>query len=485
MAIAERILHLHRLEDIRPDEALIRAAQEGEREAASALVERYYPRVRSFVSYLTNGRSNAEDLTQEVFARALSALGRFNGNYRFEPWLLRIAKNLVIDEARRRVHQPEATDPSELPEIEPVPVSLDNVWDSIAQQMSSSTVHAALERLPMRQRTILVLREIEEMAYADIAQVVGTNIRGVEATLRRARARFRIEVANLESDEAHAAVCRRTLRLVASNGAEMPAEASSHLARCPECRRKANTARKADRLFAMLPPVAFGMPSWQGRVAGGLSERAMRTMTQRGLLEVVRSGVSQVVSLPLAQIMEVAATVVIAAVVTTSGRPAPAPVQLDDVNASSEQQLVVEEPPAGSVEGAAQGWSAARKAAAAKGRSADTTGAPGGPAETEGVAPSGDDPFGLGGLLGGGILPSAEDLLNDPIGTLTGVVESLPSTVTATVDDVVAVVDGTLSDPVGTVGGTVETVVETVGELPVVEEVSGKLPVRKLAPRIR
>lgn len=223
MAIAERILHLHRLDDLRPDEVLIRAAQEGERDAVSTLVERYYPRVRSFVSYLTNGRSSAEDLTQEVFARALAALGRFNGNYRFEPWLLRIARNLVIDEGRRRVHQPEATDPSELPEIEPAPVSLDNVWDSISRQMSSSTVNAALQRLPLRQRTVLVLREIEEMAYADIAPVVDTNIRGVEATLRRARARFRVEVANLESDEAHAAVCRRTLRLIASGGVQTSA----------------------------------------------------------------------------------------------------------------------------------------------------------------------------------------------------------------------------------------------------------------------
>jgi RNA polymerase sigma-70 factor (ECF subfamily) len=245
VAIAERVLQLQRVEDLRPDEALVRAAQDGEREAASALVERYYPRVRSFVSYLTNGRSNVEDLTQEAFARALGALGRFDGNrggsYRFEPWLLRIAKNLVIDEARRRAHQPEVTDPSELPEIEPAPVSLDNVWDSVSQQLSTSTVHAALQRLPLRQRTVLVLREIEEMAYADIAQVVGTNVRGVEATLRRARARFRIEVAALESDEAQAAVCRRTLRLVAGEGVgavggvRMPAEAARHLSVCLGC----------------------------------------------------------------------------------------------------------------------------------------------------------------------------------------------------------------------------------------------------------
>ena len=242
MAIAERVLQLHRLDDLRPDDVLVRAAQVGEREAASALIERYYPRVRSFVSYLTNGRSNAEDLTQEVFARALGALGRFDGSrggsYRFEPWLLRIAKNLVIDEARRRVHQPEVTDPSELPEIEPAPVSSDNVWDSVSQQLSTSTVKAVLQRLPLRQRTVLVLREIEEMAYADIAQVVGTNVRGVEATLRRARARFRVEVASVEADEAQAAVCRRTLRLITgegTGGVRMPEEASRHLSVCLEC----------------------------------------------------------------------------------------------------------------------------------------------------------------------------------------------------------------------------------------------------------
>jgi RNA polymerase sigma-70 factor, ECF subfamily len=485
VAIAERILHLHRLEDIRPDEALIRAAQEGEREAASALVERYYPRVRSFVSYLTNGRSNAEDLTQEVFARALSALGRFNGNYRFEPWLLRIAKNLVIDEARRRVHLPEATDPSELPEIEPVPVSLDNVWDSIAQQMSSSTVNAALERLPLRQRTVLVLREIEEMAYADIAQVVGTNIRGVEATLRRARARFRIEVANLETDEAHAAVCRRTLRLVASDGAQVSGEASAHLVRCPDCRSKASTARRADRLFTMLPPIALGVPSWRGKVVAGFSERALRATSRGGqLLELVRGGVAQVVSLPIAQIMEVAATIAIAAVVTTSGRPVQGPVRITDTPASSEQQFVQDA--SAQVDGSAQGGVAPAAGGDDEGQPDPAVATdPAAPADptVAGLVPGSSDPLGLGGLLGGGLLPSAEDLLRDPVGTLNGVVNNLPSTIASTVDDVTGVIDGTLDNPVGTVRETVEGVASAVKDAPVAKQVTSKLPLKKLAPR--
>src|SRR5713101_2618613 len=121
MAVAERILHLRPENDTRPDRALVYEAQRGHEEAATTLIRRYYPRIYSFVSHLTYGRSNTEDLTQEVFARALKALGRFNGEYQFEHWLLRIAKNLCIDEARRNVRQPEPTDPGELPELEGIP----------------------------------------------------------------------------------------------------------------------------------------------------------------------------------------------------------------------------------------------------------------------------------------------------------------------------------------------------------------------------
>ncbi|MCA1839595.1 MAG: sigma-70 family RNA polymerase sigma factor, partial [Actinobacteria bacterium] len=96
MAVAERILHLRPLADLRSDRALVKAAQSGKADAASALIERHYRRVHTFISYLTRP-AVADDLTQEVFTRALGALGRFNGQYQFEPWLLRIARNLVID----------------------------------------------------------------------------------------------------------------------------------------------------------------------------------------------------------------------------------------------------------------------------------------------------------------------------------------------------------------------------------------------------
>ncbi len=78
----------------------MRAAQRGDQRAAGVLIERYYGRIYSFVSHM-GANGHAEDFTQEVFARALTALPRFNGTYQVGPWLLRIAKNLCIDESRR------------------------------------------------------------------------------------------------------------------------------------------------------------------------------------------------------------------------------------------------------------------------------------------------------------------------------------------------------------------------------------------------
>ena len=323
MAVAERLLHLRPDTDTRPDRALVYEAQHGHEEAATVLYRRYYPRIYSFVSHLTYGRANAEDLTQEVFARALKALGRFNGQYQFEHWLLRIAKNLCIDEARRNVRQPELTDPGELPELEGIPAP-DYVWESVSRDLVASVVHRALQALPSRQRAILVMREMEGMSYADIAQVVATNPRGVEATLRRARARFRMEISRAESAEEARAACRRVLKLVGDNPmASRSEEAATHLAQCADCRRQtrtgvAATPSLAGRAFGFLP--LFGL----GRVATLFRRPAMgpsvKRMSDRArdTLAVAGFGSSAMLAAPFARMAEVAGGVLVATVVTMS-----------------------------------------------------------------------------------------------------------------------------------------------------------------------
>jgi RNA polymerase sigma-70 factor (ECF subfamily) len=323
VAVAERILHLQPDTDTRPDRALVHEAQHGREEAATVLYQRYYPRIYSFVSHLTYGRANAEDLTQEVFVRALKALGRFNGQYRFEHWLLRIAKNLCIDEARRNVRQPALTDPRELPELEGIPAP-DYVWESVSRDMVATVVHRALQALPSRQRAVLVMREMEGMSYADIAQVVGTNPRGVEATLRRARARFRLEVSRAESAEVARATCRRVLRLVGDDPqASRSPEAAAHLAHCADCRRQARlgadgSPSTASRAFGFFPPL-LGL----GRLAALFRPSALtpsiRRVSDRARDALALAGPgSSALAAPIVRMAEVAGGVLVATVVTMS-----------------------------------------------------------------------------------------------------------------------------------------------------------------------
>jgi len=331
MAIAQHSAAFGRLRDLRSggsrdfrsDKSLIRAAQGGGAEAASQLIERHYPRVYSFVSYLTNGRSQAEDLTQEVFTRALTSLGTFNGRYQFEPWLIRIAKNLVIDESRRDVHRPFATDPEDLPELESITSDNDNVWNSMSQQMASSQVKNALVKLPARQRTALVLREIEGMSYAEIAQVIGTNVRGVEATLRRAKARFRLEASAAEGAEGQQAVCKRALRLVALDGEAPGSEASRHLRNCTQCRTKSQSIRASDALFAGLPILQLAKPAWQHQLVANLAARPGPGIGWKFKLhrvfETLKSSPATQMSAPVVQALQLAGTVALAGAVSITG----------------------------------------------------------------------------------------------------------------------------------------------------------------------
>ncbi|TMK53371.1 MAG: sigma-70 family RNA polymerase sigma factor [Actinobacteria bacterium] len=220
------------------ERTLVQAAQSGRSEATDELIERYYPRVYSFVS-AQKPAADAEDLTQEVFARALRALPRFNGEYQFGAWLLQIARNVCIDEARRSTRRPQPTDPVDLVELE-TQFQPDHVWESVSAQIAVTTVHKALARLPKRQRTVLVLRELEGMSYADIAIAQRISTRAVEISLSRARKRMRVELAGLDLAEEEMAECRRMASILATDPAAMSREdVAAHLRTCRLCQARA------------------------------------------------------------------------------------------------------------------------------------------------------------------------------------------------------------------------------------------------------
>lgn len=166
------------------DDECVTRAQHGEARAFSELVARYQDRIYRFLVRLTRAEDDALDLTQETFLRAYQGLGRWRPDARFSTWLFQIARNLAFDLLRRnrRVEFVPLEDDDIVAAQEAGP---DAAFES-AQRLR--LLEAALGRLPLEHREILLLREIESLSYDEIAAVLDLNPGTVKSRLARARA---------------------------------------------------------------------------------------------------------------------------------------------------------------------------------------------------------------------------------------------------------------------------------------------------------
>lgn len=170
------------------DARLVAAVASGDPSALGLLVARHGSRIANFLSHVLTDRSWTDDLTQEVFVRLCAHAGRFDARYPLVVWLLRIARNLAIDlqrreAARRRAHTIRAQ------------ADADHDAPSADRDAEHAELRAAfanaLQGLPEPFRTVFVLKEIELLSYAEIAEVIGSNEKTVSTRLHRARERMR------------------------------------------------------------------------------------------------------------------------------------------------------------------------------------------------------------------------------------------------------------------------------------------------------
>lgn len=166
------------------DQECVTRAQRGEGKAFSELVARYQDRVYRFLLRLTRSQDDARDLTQDTFMRAYQSIDRWRPDALFRTWLFRIARNVAFDRLRRdkRVEFVELDEDADIPDTAAGPEA------ALETTQRYRLLEAALERLPAEHREILLLREIEEMSYEDIADVLDLHIGTVKSRLARARA---------------------------------------------------------------------------------------------------------------------------------------------------------------------------------------------------------------------------------------------------------------------------------------------------------
>lgn len=184
------------------DNALVRRAREGDYEAFEALFQRHRQLVYRFAYQMVPRRDDAEDIVQEAFVRAYQNLGRYRDEAKFTTWLLRIVSNLCTDQARMRtrrdnLEQQEAGEGLSWMTIGDVADPI----EELEQDRRRMVLRKALNALPAHHRSVIVLRDIEEREYGEIAQILGCTIGGAKLRVLRARRALKERIAPFLSDE--------------------------------------------------------------------------------------------------------------------------------------------------------------------------------------------------------------------------------------------------------------------------------------------
>lgn len=192
------------------DAALVARCKTNDLSAFEEMVERYQHKIYGYVRRLVGNETDAEDITQEVFLKALTSLHAFREESSLQTWLFRIATNLCRDLMRRRQRERgwfslwRRTEEEQegggerlldIPDLEGDPERL------LLREELGELLQRAIEGLPWRMREVLVLHDLEALSYEEIAEALGIPLGTVKSRLFHARARLREALASyMEGD---------------------------------------------------------------------------------------------------------------------------------------------------------------------------------------------------------------------------------------------------------------------------------------------
>lgn len=163
---------------------------------------RFVAPVRSYLYRLSGDPYLAEDLVQETFYRAMRQfLGGAKVTY-ISAWLYRIARNLYLDHAKhakRMTHDSSSADTGREASVEPTAPASDCPEAEVLRKETEATMMLAISLLPEKQRTALILRDIQGLKYEEMGEVMGTTLDAVKSSLYRARRSFAEVYRSLEN----------------------------------------------------------------------------------------------------------------------------------------------------------------------------------------------------------------------------------------------------------------------------------------------
>lgn len=158
----------------------IRQAQQGDRQAFTRLVERYWERLYRWLYHLTHHQQTAEDLAQETFLKAFASLDTFQVGY-FQAWIFRIAYNGFLNERRSQARSPRQAFPEQIAAVMPGPD--EQAIDREAMQLLAR----AVGRLPSEYRAAFLLRVEQGLSFREIADILETSEQNARWRVFKAR----------------------------------------------------------------------------------------------------------------------------------------------------------------------------------------------------------------------------------------------------------------------------------------------------------
>jgi RNA polymerase sigma factor (sigma-70 family) len=231
---------------LQSDEKLVTLTRRGNQSAYEALVGRYHARILGFTRHMLASKEDAEDVTQESFAAAYSAMMADERAINVKPWLYRIARNRSLNHLRRQTaigvddfdhhvaNQGRTTE------------------DEVSQREDLRQLMTDVRELPESQRTALLLREIDALSYDQIAEAMETTVPSIKSLLVRARGGL------AEAAQARQISCeevRIELAEVAEGLTKLSPPVRRHTRECERCKGFQATLKQNNKALAMLLPI--------------------------------------------------------------------------------------------------------------------------------------------------------------------------------------------------------------------------------------
>ena len=181
------------------DEELISRFQKGDERAYVELVNRYKDRLLNFVFQFLGDIEQAEDVVQDTMLRLYEKKHYYKEIAKFSTWIYTIARNLANTELRKRKRR-KTTYLSQLSKERQfeIPAIQDDVDQSLQNEFINDRIQSAINNLPEHSKVVIILRDIQELSYEEISNIVEVPLGTIKSRINRARIQLQAELIDLK-----------------------------------------------------------------------------------------------------------------------------------------------------------------------------------------------------------------------------------------------------------------------------------------------